>query len=122
MRNFRVRFEIDIDRVEHNPFPIRRWHWRPDPFQVHHVLKGERVLRASARRRCWSLAERRRGEREKENQDFPMHDLPPVMKRKLWLSARQRKQIAAVRDVYSVAEGAIRQGSVARAGPRLYDD
>src|SRR5256714_15167374 len=105
MRNFRVRFEIDIDRVEHNPFPVRRWHWRADTFQLHHVLKGERVLRAraSARSRCWSLAERRRGEREKENQDFPMHDLPPVMKRKLWLSARQRKQIAALSDVYSVS-------------------
>ena len=41
MRDFRVRLQIDVDRVEHDPFSIRRRHRRADPFEFHHVLESE---------------------------------------------------------------------------------
>jgi hypothetical protein len=41
MRNLRVRFQIDIYAIEHDPFAIRRRHRRADALQFHHVLEGE---------------------------------------------------------------------------------
>ena len=82
MRDLCIRIQIDIDRVEHNPFAVRRRHRRTDTFQFHHVLERERMLgcriraRARARgraraRRC--LGQERTGQCESECQDFPMH-------------------------------------------------
>ena len=73
MRDFCVRIQIDVDRVEHDPFSIRRRHRRADPFQFHHVLERERVLRGRARIRRWGLGGRRNRDRETKSQDFPMH-------------------------------------------------
>ena len=44
MRNLRVRLEIDIYAIEHDPFAIRRRHRRADPLQFHHVFEGERTF------------------------------------------------------------------------------
>ena len=60
MRNPRVCLEIDIYAIEHDPFAVRRRHWRADALQFHHVLECEWGL---LRRR---LREHRGGERENE--------------------------------------------------------
>ena len=49
--------EIHIDRVEHDPFPVRRRHRRADAFQFHHVLESERPLAAGGRRSWCRLRE-----------------------------------------------------------------
>jgi len=41
MRNLRIRGEIDIFAIEHDPFPIRRRYRRADALQRHHILEGE---------------------------------------------------------------------------------
>src|ERR1700731_297868 len=66
MRNLRVRLKIDIGRREHNPLPIRRRHWLVHPFQLHHVLKRERMF-------WWRLSESR-SDQEKGNGDKRSHD------------------------------------------------
>ena len=71
MRNLRVRFEIDINAIEHDPFPIRRGHRRADAFQLHHVFERERMLFAGIRRR--GLRESRKGDDEKAEQKFRFH-------------------------------------------------
>src|SRR5438876_1045712 len=45
MRNLRVRIEIDIFAIEHDPFSIRRRHRRANALEFHHVLKREGMLR-----------------------------------------------------------------------------
>ncbi len=77
MRNLRVRFQVHIDRVKHDPLAIRRWHRLADPFQLHHVFEGEGTFgarRSCARRR---LRQERAGESERNDQDFPMHRWSP---------------------------------------------
>src|SRR5436190_23254006 len=78
MRNFRIRRELDIDRVEHDSLSVRRNLRRPEAFHFHHVLERERMFRARVRR----LPNRRRRNCKKESQEFPVHVLPPMMKRK----------------------------------------
>src|SRR6266487_6319159 len=56
MRNPRVRFQIDVYAIEHDPFAIRRWHRRADALQFHHVLECEWMLLR------WRLREHRDSE------------------------------------------------------------
>ena len=63
MRNLRVRVEIDIYAIEHDPFTIRRRHWCAEALQFHHVLKRERVL----------LCEGTDGEKENRNEKSNPH-------------------------------------------------
>ena len=65
MRNFRVRLEIDIFRIEHHPFSIRRRHRRADAFELHHVFEGEWMF-AGGDTGPWCLREKRSCERETE--------------------------------------------------------
>ena len=77
MRNLGVRLEVHIDRVEHDPFPIRRRHRRADAFQFHHVLESERLFAARCRRSQGRLSDGRTNERKRSDQDFPVHVLSP---------------------------------------------
>src|SRR5947209_4489889 len=57
MRNLLVRIEVYINRVEHDPFSIRRRHRRADAFQFHHVLESKWPLAARDRRSWCRLRE-----------------------------------------------------------------
>ena len=69
MRNPRVRFQIDVYAIEHDPFAIRRRHRRADALQFHHVLECERMLLR------WRLREHRGGE-QKECCEKTFHKRP----------------------------------------------
>ena len=69
MRNPRVRFQIDIYAIEHDPFAIRRWHRRADALQFHHVLECEWTLLR------WRLREHR-GREQKECCEKTFHKRP----------------------------------------------
>src|SRR5262249_31786222 len=57
----RVRREIDIFAVEHDPFAIRRRHRRAEALEFHHVFKGEGMF-------SWRwLRENRAGEDKTES-------------------------------------------------------
>src|SRR2546430_1918237 len=44
MRNPCVRFQIDVYAIEHDPFAVRRRHWRADTLHFHHVFEREWML------------------------------------------------------------------------------
>ena len=69
MRNPRVRFQIDIYAIEHDPFAIRRRHRCADALQFHHVLEREGMLLR------WRLREHRGGE-QKECCEKTFHKRP----------------------------------------------
>src|SRR5438874_10828999 len=69
MRNPHVRFQIDVYAIEHDPFAIRRRHWRADALQFHHVLECEWMLLR------WRSREHRRGE-QKECCEETLHKRP----------------------------------------------
>ena len=50
MRRLGVRLQINIDRGEQHPFPIRRNLRLLDALERHHVFKGERVFALSNER------------------------------------------------------------------------
>src|SRR5260370_14848340 len=69
MRNPSVRFQIDVYAIEHNPLAVRRWHWRADALQFHHVLEGEWTFLG------WRLREHGGGE-QKECCEKTFHKRP----------------------------------------------
>src|SRR6266566_7895448 len=81
MRNFRVRFQIDIFAIEHHPFSIRRRHRRADAFELHHVFEGEWMF-ATGDTGPWCLREKRSCERETEcDKNFHLAvKLPPNLR------------------------------------------
>src|SRR5438552_18139015 len=81
MRNFRVRFQIDIFAIEHHPFSIRRWHRRADAFELHDVFEGEWMFATGDTGR-WCLREKRSCERETEcDKNFHLTvKLPPNLR------------------------------------------
>ena len=69
MRNPRVRFQIDVYAIEHDPFAVRRRHRRTDALQFHHVFEREWMLLR------WRLREHRGGE-QKECCEKTFHKRP----------------------------------------------
>src|SRR5215813_5749880 len=61
MRNLRVRFQININTIEHYPLPVGRRYWGADTLEFHHVFEAEWTLLRSRRR---PLSERRAGEKK----------------------------------------------------------
>jgi len=78
MRNLRVRLQVHIDGIEHDPPSIRRRHRRADPFELHHVFEREGALGAGGRGARRRLRQQRAGESERNDQDFPRHVLISV--------------------------------------------
>src|SRR5437899_12940590 len=60
MRNLRVRREIDVFAIEHDPFAIGRRHRRADALQRHHVFECEGMFSV--------LSKSRSGQRENDCQ------------------------------------------------------
>ena len=107
MRNLRVRREIDIDAIEHDPFAVRRRHRRADAFQRHHVFERERMLLRRRLRLCKS----RRGKEKYDYEKF-LHEAQDSRRRIVhassvsgehtplacWFGSRAETHVSTVRD------------------------
>ena len=103
MRNFRVRFQIDIFAIEHHPFSIRRWHRRADELELHHVFEGEWMF-ATGDTGPWCLREKRSCEPETEcDKNFHLAGkLPPNLRTCNGLPGqRTTRRELIVRSIYA---------------------
>src|SRR5204863_3641220 len=114
MRNPRVRFQIDIDAVENNPFAIRRRHRRADTFERHHVFECERMFLGGLRESCSGK------EKDSGDQTFHGPQSPVEPRRVRYPDARDRALLSSSAKSVTLLLMKVRRAfAFALATPRL---